>query len=167
MRPAYWAGLLGLPFSLQALCNAACTTGRTASATLQCEGSLQCNLHNGPDYLRGPSAYRPLRLAGVSNAHAATMALGCCPPDRTYSLLFCLLIPAVHAGAGWMCWCQAHMLVLAAHATQVMHLLEKKREPPLQHVILDTPGQIEIFTWSASGQIVTELLASSFPTVVA
>jgi hypothetical protein len=47
-----------------------------------------------------------------------------------------------------------------------MHLLEKKREPPLKHIILDTPGQIEIFTWSASGQIITELLASSFPTVV-
>jgi GPN-loop GTPase len=33
-------------------------------------------------------------------------------------------------------------------------------------VLLDTPGQIEIFTWSASGQIVTELLAGSMPTAV-
>ncbi|KAF5843514.1 hypothetical protein DUNSADRAFT_14430 [Dunaliella salina] len=57
--------------------------------------------------------------------------------------------------------------LFATRFDQVMHLLEKKRDPPLQHVILDTPGQIEIFTWSASGQIVTELLASSFPTVVA
>jgi hypothetical protein len=48
-----------------------------------------------------------------------------------------------------------------------MQLCEKKRDPPLKHIILDTPGQIEIFTWSASGQIVSELLASSFPTVVA
>jgi hypothetical protein len=31
---------------------------------------------------------------------------------------------------------------------------------------VDTPGQIEIFTWSASGAIVTEAFASSFPTVV-
>ncbi|XP_050902612.1 GPN-loop GTPase QQT2 [Lathyrus oleraceus] len=31
----------------------------------------------------------------------------------------------------------------------------------------DTPGQIEIFTWSASGAIITEAFASTFPTVVA
>jgi len=36
-----------------------------------------------------------------------------------------------------------------------------------RHVILDTPGQIEIFTWSASGAIITDAIASSFPTVVA
>ena len=50
---------------------------------------------------------------------------------------------------------------------QVIQLCEKKRDPPLQHIVLDTPGQIEIFTWSASGAIVTELFASSFPTLVA
>jgi len=32
---------------------------------------------------------------------------------------------------------------------------------------VDTPGQIEIFTWSASGAIITETLAASFPTVIA
>nr|KAF6460552.1 hypothetical protein HJG59_011465 [Molossus molossus] len=31
---------------------------------------------------------------------------------------------------------------------------------------MDTPGQIEIFTWSASAAIITEALASSFPTIV-
>ena len=35
------------------------------------------------------------------------------------------------------------------------------------YVILDTPGQIEIFTWSASGAIITDAIASSLPTVVA
>jgi hypothetical protein len=35
------------------------------------------------------------------------------------------------------------------------------------YVILDTPGQIEIFTWSASGTIITDAVASSLPTVVA
>lgn len=49
---------------------------------------------------------------------------------------------------------------------QVIGLCEKKRDPPLSHIILDTPGQIEIFTWSASGEIVTQLFASSFPTLV-
>ena len=32
---------------------------------------------------------------------------------------------------------------------------------------MDTPGQIEIFTWSASGAIITDAVASSLPTVVA
>lgn len=35
------------------------------------------------------------------------------------------------------------------------------------YVILDTPGQIEIFTWSASGAIITDAVASTLPTVVA
>lgn len=34
-----------------------------------------------------------------------------------------------------------------------------------RYVFIDTPGQIEVFTWSASGQIITETLASAFPTV--
>ncbi|KAH0941554.1 hypothetical protein HID58_001191 [Brassica napus] len=36
----------------------------------------------------------------------------------------------------------------------------------LDYVLVDTPGQIEIFTWSASGAIITEAFASTFPTVV-
>ena len=35
------------------------------------------------------------------------------------------------------------------------------------YVIVDTPGQIEIFTWSASGAIITDAVASALPTVVA
>lgn len=49
---------------------------------------------------------------------------------------------------------------------QVIQLIEKPRDPPLEFVVADTPGQIEIFTWSASGAIITELLASTFPTCV-
>merc|ERR1712150_267056 len=48
---------------------------------------------------------------------------------------------------------------------QVMDLVQK-RSSGVDHVVLDTPGQIEVFTWSASGSIITETLASSFPTVV-
>jgi GPN-loop GTPase len=33
-------------------------------------------------------------------------------------------------------------------------------------IVVDTPGQIEVFTWSASGQLITEAFASTFPTVV-
>jgi hypothetical protein len=32
--------------------------------------------------------------------------------------------------------------------------------------LFDTPGQIEVFTWSASGSIITESLASIFPTII-
>ncbi len=34
------------------------------------------------------------------------------------------------------------------------------------YVLLDTPGQIEVFTWSASGSIIAEALAATFPTVL-
>ena len=32
--------------------------------------------------------------------------------------------------------------------------------------MFDTPGQIEVFTWSASGNIISESLASLYPTVI-
>eukprot|EP00941_MAST-03F_sp_MAST-3F-sp1_P002153 g2153.t1 len=48
---------------------------------------------------------------------------------------------------------------------QVLSLMEK-RSSQADYMLLDTPGQIEVFTWSASGDIVTKLLASSFPTVL-
>ena len=38
--------------------------------------------------------------------------------------------------------------------------LIKKRNP--KYCVIDTPGQIEAFTWSASGQIIMETLASQF-----
>jgi len=49
---------------------------------------------------------------------------------------------------------------------QVLELLEKrKHQVPL--IIFDTPGQIEAFTWSASGAILTDALASTYPTMIA
>ena len=33
-------------------------------------------------------------------------------------------------------------------------------------VLIDTPGQIEVFTWSASGTIITEALSSTLPTIL-
>ena len=41
------------------------------------------------------------------------------------------------------------------------------RTKKLDFILVDTPGQIEAFTWSASGSILTEALATSFPTVLA
>ena len=49
---------------------------------------------------------------------------------------------------------------------QVIKLVENKKDK-FEHCVIDTPGQIECFVWSASGAIITESFASSFPTVVA
>jgi len=49
---------------------------------------------------------------------------------------------------------------------QVLGYVEKRSET-VDHILIDTPGQIEIFTWSASGSIITEAIASSIPTVIA
>ncbi|XP_064499467.1 GPN-loop GTPase 1-like [Pseudopipra pipra] len=45
-----------------------------------------------------------------------------------------------------------------------MKLMEK-RQNASGDVILDPPGQTEVFTWSASGAIVPEALAPSFPSI--
>eukprot|EP00549_Striatella_unipunctata_P009403 CAMPEP_0118684200 /NCGR_PEP_ID=MMETSP0800-20121206/6509_1 /TAXON_ID=210618 ORGANISM="Striatella unipunctata, Strain CCMP2910" /NCGR_SAMPLE_ID=MMETSP0800 /ASSEMBLY_ACC=CAM_ASM_000638 /LENGTH=233 /DNA_ID=CAMNT_0006580875 /DNA_START=77 /DNA_END=776 /DNA_ORIENTATION=+ len=56
---------------------------------------------------------------------------------------------------------------------QVMGILERRafaaeqNQQLLDYILVDTPGQIEAFTWSASGSIMSESLASSFPTVLA
>ena len=55
--------------------------------------------------------------------------------------------------------------LFATKFDQVLHLIEK-RSGECKYVIFDTPGQIEVFTWSASGSIITEALAAGFPTVV-
>ena len=34
------------------------------------------------------------------------------------------------------------------------------------YILVDTPGQIEAFTWSASGSMMSEALASAFPTIL-
>ncbi|XP_060566349.1 GPN-loop GTPase 1-like [Ruditapes philippinarum] len=56
--------------------------------------------------------------------------------------------------------------LFATRFDQVMQFAEKKTKDECKYIIIDTPGQIEVFTWSASGSIITEALASSFPTVV-
>ncbi|XP_055534875.1 GPN-loop GTPase 1 [Wyeomyia smithii] len=48
---------------------------------------------------------------------------------------------------------------------KVIELVERT-EDKHKYCIIDTPGQIEVFTWSASGTIITEALATVFPTVV-
>ena len=65
--------------------------------------------------------------------------------------------------------------LFATKIDQVLGLLEKRCLPDAsapssntpKHILLDTPGQIEVFVWSASGSILLSALASSFPTVLA
>ncbi|KAI2626285.1 hypothetical protein GGS21DRAFT_530863 [Xylaria nigripes] len=65
--------------------------------------------------------------------------------------------------------------LFATKVDQVLGLLEKRTafdpekpaRKPIHNILVDTPGQIEVFVWSASGQILLESLASSFPTVIA
>lgn len=46
-------------------------------------------------------------------------------------------------------------------------LPNKERGHHSDYTLIDTPGQIEIFTWSASGAIITEALAANYRTVIA
>ncbi|KAK5969101.1 GPN-loop GTPase [Trichostrongylus colubriformis] len=47
---------------------------------------------------------------------------------------------------------------------QVLAMI-RQRASQYSVCLIDTPGQIEAFTWSASGSIITDSLASSHPTV--
>lgn len=49
---------------------------------------------------------------------------------------------------------------------QVMKIVDKRADS-FSNCIIDTPGQIECFVWSASGSIITESFASQYPTVIA
>lgn len=78
--------------------------------------------------------------------------------------------------------------LFATKIDQILGLLEKRTAPPpppvpsaanpthnrpppqhkpIKHILVDTPGQIEVFVWSASGDILLNALASSYPTVIA
>ncbi|KAI9782737.1 MAG: hypothetical protein M1839_004725 [Geoglossum umbratile] len=64
--------------------------------------------------------------------------------------------------------------LFATKIDQILSILEKRTKPdtasatkPIKHILVDTPGQIEVFVWSASGSILLDSLASSFPTVLA
>ncbi|KAL9027527.1 MAG: hypothetical protein Q9196_003959 [Gyalolechia fulgens] len=65
--------------------------------------------------------------------------------------------------------------IFATKIDQIIGILEKRTKPnpespqarPIKNIIVDTPGQIEVFVWSASGSILLDSLASTFPTVVA
>ena len=55
--------------------------------------------------------------------------------------------------------------LFATRFDQVLKILEN-RQDDIDYVLIDTPGQIEVFTWSASGSIISETLAAFFPTII-
>eukprot|EP00923_Selenidium_pygospionis_P019946 GHVN01034677.1.p2 GENE.GHVN01034677.1~~GHVN01034677.1.p2 ORF type:complete len:348 (+),score=34.46 GHVN01034677.1:3175-4218(+) len=55
--------------------------------------------------------------------------------------------------------------LFATRFDQVLGYLDK-RAPTLDYVLVDTPGQIEVFNWSASGTIIIDSLASTYPTLM-
>lgn len=54
-----------------------------------------------------------------------------------------------------------------ATATSTPTDTEIPRPKPISHILIDTPGQIEVFVWSASGSILLDGMASSVATVLA
>ena len=56
--------------------------------------------------------------------------------------------------------------LFATRFDKVMDFVEQRATQGLEYFLIDTPGQMEIFTWSASGAIITETLATAFPTVI-
>lgn len=57
--------------------------------------------------------------------------------------------------------------LIAAQQPKSEASTEAKPSHKIRHILADTPGQIEVFVWSASGQILLSSLASTFPTVLA
>eukprot|EP00915_Cephaloidophora_sp_WS-2016_P001185 GHVH01001630.1.p1 GENE.GHVH01001630.1~~GHVH01001630.1.p1 ORF type:complete len:328 (-),score=57.24 GHVH01001630.1:112-1017(-) len=55
--------------------------------------------------------------------------------------------------------------LFATRFDQVLSLLES-RSADHDYFLIDTPGQIEVFNWSASGDIILQLLSTSFPTYI-
>lgn len=53
--------------------------------------------------------------------------------------------------------------LFATRFDQVMDICKNRDQ---DFICVDTPGQIEVFTWSASGMIISDAFASAFPTVL-
>jgi GTPase SAR1 family protein len=54
--------------------------------------------------------------------------------------------------------------LFATSIHKIIGVLEKKEE--LDYIIVDTPGQLEVFSWSASGQVISDSFSVIFPTVI-
>ncbi|CAD8171178.1 unnamed protein product [Paramecium octaurelia] len=60
----------------------------------------------------------------------------------------------------------AIMTALNLYSLQLNQLIEKIEKSDSNIQIIDTPGQIEVFTWSASGNLISQTLSMSMPTII-
>lgn len=62
----------------------------------------------------------------------------------------------------------AIMTTLNLFATKIDELdnLMRKKAERTSCYVLDTPGQIEVFTWSSSGEIISKFFGSAYPTIL-
>ena len=62
----------------------------------------------------------------------------------------------------------AIMTCLNLYTTRFHEVVEifERRKMTSDYIVIDTPGQIEVFTWSASGSIISETTAGIMPTVL-
>lgn len=81
------------------------------------------------------------------------------PPNRKTHVTFCRYNLGPNGGI------LTSLNLFATRFDQVIQFVEK-RAPGIKYVFVDTPGQIEVFNWSASGTIITEAFASKYPTIV-
>eukprot|EP00405_Crypthecodinium_cohnii_P037213 CAMPEP_0206547376 /NCGR_PEP_ID=MMETSP0325_2-20121206/13259_1 /ASSEMBLY_ACC=CAM_ASM_000347 /TAXON_ID=2866 /ORGANISM="Crypthecodinium cohnii, Strain Seligo" /LENGTH=490 /DNA_ID=CAMNT_0054046669 /DNA_START=22 /DNA_END=1496 /DNA_ORIENTATION=- len=70
-----------------------------------------------------------------------------------------------HFGLGPNGGIMTSLNLFATKFDQVLTLIDK-RAAELDYILIDTPGQIEVFNWSASGQIILDALAVSYTTMV-
>ena len=54
--------------------------------------------------------------------------------------------------------------LFSTNIDKVITLLEKKND--LDFVVMDTPGQLEVFSWSASGKLITDSFSITFPSIL-
>ena len=54
--------------------------------------------------------------------------------------------------------------LFSTNIDKLITLLEKKTD--LDFVVMDTPGQLEVFSWSASGKIITDSFSLIFPSIL-
>jgi GTPase SAR1 family protein len=53
--------------------------------------------------------------------------------------------------------------LFSTNVHKIIDVLEKKTE--LDFITIDTPGQLEVFSWSASGKIISDSFGCTYPTV--
>lgn len=54
--------------------------------------------------------------------------------------------------------------LFATNIDQIIKVLQQKSK--LDYIVVDTPGQLEVFSWSASGKLISEALSANYPSIL-